>query len=141
MKNRLLEMGIDEENCNKILEMFNKSIEEKDREIADIKLNYEIENVLNSYSVKTNKAVKALLNMEEIKFESLNELFNRLYPAFNTKVCELKKSGINVSEVKLWNYLKENKWSNSKNLTLYDMVSDILNLSKSDFEGEKNDDI
>ena len=45
--------------------------------------------------------------MEEIKFESLNELFNRLYPAFNTKVCELKKSGINVSEVKLWNYLKE----------------------------------
>ena len=40
-------MGIDEENCNKILEMFNKSIEEKDREIADIKLNYEIENVLN----------------------------------------------------------------------------------------------
>ena len=68
MKNRLLEMGIDEESCNKILEMFNKSIEEKDREIADIKLNYEIENVLNSYSVKTNKAVKALLNMEEIKF-------------------------------------------------------------------------
>ena len=61
MKNRLLEMGIDEESCNKILEMFNKSIEEKDREIADIKLNYEIENVLNSYSVKTNKAVKALL--------------------------------------------------------------------------------
>ena len=41
-------MGIDEENCNKILEMFNKSIEEKDREIADIKLNYEIENVLNN---------------------------------------------------------------------------------------------
>ena len=74
--------------------------------------------------------------MEEIKFESLNELFNRLYPAFNTKVCELKRSGINVSEVKLWNYLKENKY-----LTLYDMVSDILNLSKSDFEGEKNDDI
>ena len=29
MKNRLLEMGIDEESCNKILEMFNKSIEEK----------------------------------------------------------------------------------------------------------------
>mgnify|MGYP000008166191 FL=1 len=74
MKNRLLEMGIDEENCNKILEMFNKSIEEKDREIADIKLNYEIENVLNSYSVKTNKAVKALLNMEEIKFDENGKL-------------------------------------------------------------------
>lgn len=67
-------MGIDEESCNKILEMFNKSIEEKDREIADIKLNYEIENVLNSYSVKTNKAVKALLNMEEIKFDENGKL-------------------------------------------------------------------
>ena len=53
---------------------FNKSIEEKDREIADIKLNYEIENVLNSYSVKTNKAVKALLNMEEIKFDESGKL-------------------------------------------------------------------
>ena len=64
-------MGIDEENCNKILEMLDESIGEKDKEIADIKLNYEIENVLNSYSVKTNKAVKALLNME-VKL-SLNE--------------------------------------------------------------------
>ena len=81
--------------------------------------------------------------MEEIKFESLNELFNRLYPAFNTKVCELKRSGINVSEVKLWNYLKENKWSNSKNLTLYDMVDDIFSLDKEKLikylERNKND--
>ena len=44
MKERLLEMGIDEENCNKILEMLDESIGEKDKEIADIKLNYEIEN-------------------------------------------------------------------------------------------------
>ena len=74
MKERLLEMGIDEENCNKILEMLDESIGEKDKEIADIKLNYEIENVLNSYSVKTNKAVKALLNMEEIKFDESGKL-------------------------------------------------------------------
>ena len=47
MKERLLEMGIDEENCNKILEMLDESIGEKDKEIADIKLNYEIENVIN----------------------------------------------------------------------------------------------
>lgn len=74
MKERLLEMGIDEENCNKILEMLDESIGEKDKEITDIKLNYEIENVLNSYSVKTNKAVKALLNMEEIKFDESGKL-------------------------------------------------------------------
>ena len=77
--------------------------------------------------------------MEEIKFESLNELFNRLYPAFNTKVIELKNDGVMVSEVKLWNYLKENKWVNSSRLTLYDMVSDILSLSKNDFTGDENE--
>ncbi len=67
-------MGIDEENCNKILEMFNESIQEKDREIADIKLGYEVENMLNIYNVKTNKAVKALLNMDEIKFDENGKL-------------------------------------------------------------------
>lgn len=77
--------------------------------------------------------------MEEIKFESLNELFNRLYPAFNTKVIELKDDGVMVSEVELWNYLKENKWVNSSRLTLYDMVSDILSLSKNDFTGDENE--
>lgn len=77
--------------------------------------------------------------MEEIKFESLNELFNRLYPAFNTKVIELKNDGVVVSEIKLWNYLKENKWVNSSRLTLYDMVSDILSLSKEDFTGDENE--
>lgn len=68
--------------------------------------------------------------MEEIKFNSLNELFNRLYPAFNTKVNELKSDGINVSEVELWNYLKSNNWQNNNSLTLYDMVSDIFSITK-----------
>ncbi len=68
--------------------------------------------------------------MEEIKFNSLNELFNRLYPAFNTKVKELKSDGVNVSEVELWNYLKNNIWQNSTTLTLYDMVSDIFSITK-----------
>ena len=68
--------------------------------------------------------------MEEKKFNSLNQLFNRLYPAFNTKVKELKSDGVNVSEVELWNYLKNNNWQNSGSLTLYDMVSDIFSITK-----------
>lgn len=68
--------------------------------------------------------------MEEIKFNSLNELFNRLYPAFNTKVKELKSDGVNISEVELWNYLKNNNWQNNNSLTLYDMVSDIFSVTK-----------
>ena len=42
--------------------------------------------------------------MEEFKFKSLNELFNRLYPAFNAKVNELKNENILVTEIILWNY-------------------------------------
>ena len=58
--------------------------------------------------------------MEEFKFKSLNELFNRLYPAFNAKVNELKNENILVTEIILWNYLKENIWStkSSRKVTL-----------------------
>ena len=81
--------------------------------------------------------------MEEFKFKSLNELFNRLYPAFNAKVNELKNENILVTEIILWNYLKENIWIESASLTLYDMVDDIFSLDKEKIikylERNKND--
>ncbi|MDD5865677.1 MAG: post-transcriptional regulator [bacterium] len=81
--------------------------------------------------------------MEEFKFNSLNELFNRLYPAFNTKVNELKNDNIIVSEIMLWNFLKENNWFGNTTLTLYDMVEDIFSLDKEKLikylERNKND--
>ena len=39
-----------------------------------------------------------------------------------------------IKEEDVWNYLKEIKWKTSKDLSLYEMVSDILNL-----ESEKID--
>ena len=81
--------------------------------------------------------------MEQFKFKSLNELFNRLYPAFNAKVNELKNENILVTEIILWNYLKENIWIDSTSLTLYDMVDDIFSLDKEKIikylERNKND--
>lgn len=81
--------------------------------------------------------------MEEFKFKSLNELFNRLYPAFNAKVNELKNENILVTEIILWNYLKENIWIDSTSLTLYDMVDDIFSLDEEKIikylERNKND--
>ena len=81
--------------------------------------------------------------MEEFKFKSLNELFNRLYPAFNAKVNELKNENILVTEIILWNYLKENIWIDSTSLTLYDMLDDIFSLDKEKIikylERNKND--
>ena len=63
----------------------------------------------------------------DIKFNNVTELYNRLLPALRSKVSELKNNGydyLNVNDV--WNYLRDTRWQNGHNLTLSDMVSDIL---------------
>ena len=41
----------------------------------------------------------------------------------------MKRAGyIYIKEEDIWNYLKEVKWINSKNLSLYQMVNDVLNV-------------
>lgn len=72
--------------------------------------------------------------MDEIKFETLNELYNRIYPAFNTKKNELKNKGIIAKEIDIWQFLKNTKWSLSSNLMIYDMVNDIMNLNEDEFK-------
>lgn len=65
--------------------------------------------------------------MEE--FSSITELYNRLQPALNTKVVELKRNGIDyIKSVDIWNYLKEKKWKSANNLLLHQMVDDILSI-------------
>ena len=40
----------------------------------------------------------------------------------------MRRAGyIYIKEEDIWNYLKEVKWINAKNLSLYQMVSDVLN--------------
>lgn len=68
--------------------------------------------------------------MDEIKFNSLNELYNRLYPAFNTKKVELERNNIKCREIDIWNFLKETIWRGSENLSIYDMVNDIMLLDE-----------
>lgn len=64
----------------------------------------------------------------DMDFSSLEELYNRLKPALRTKKRELKENGYGYLKIEdIWNYLKEKKWSRSSNLSLNDMVSDILN--------------
>ncbi len=73
--------------------------------------------------------------MKDIRFNSLEELYNRLIPAMETKVNELKHNGIryiNIDDV--WNYLRKNKWNKSKNLSLSDCVDDILNTCDEDYK-------
>lgn len=64
----------------------------------------------------------------DITFNSLEELYQRIKPALLTKKEEMHRNGyVYIKEQDIWNYLKEIKWVNSKNLSLYDMTSDILN--------------
>ncbi|MBQ3021326.1 MAG: hypothetical protein IJD92_03785 [Bacilli bacterium] len=73
--------------------------------------------------------------MNDIKFNSLNELYTRLLPALNTKVNELKLNGISYIKVDdIWDYLRMHKWNKSSNLTLSECVDDILNTSDLEYK-------
>jgi len=73
--------------------------------------------------------------MKDIKFSSLNELYNRLLPALNTKVKELTRDDLHyIKSEDIWNFLKETKWNNASNLLLHEMVDDILSCKKNDID-------
>lgn len=62
-----------------------------------------------------------------MEFESIEELKQRLKPALESKVNDLKYKNIHtVDEDGIWNYLSETKWKKAKDLNLSDMVNDIL---------------
>jgi hypothetical protein len=64
----------------------------------------------------------------DVTFNSLEELYERIKPALITKKQEMKRNGFNyIKEEDIWNYLKEIKWKNTRNLSLYEMVNDVLN--------------
>ncbi len=63
----------------------------------------------------------------ELEFQSLEELYTRIFPALRTKKREIRRMGYSfITEEDIWNYLKEEKWKKSENLSLSDMVNDIL---------------
>lgn len=55
-------------------------------------------------------------------FNSLEELYKRVLPALRIKSSETKE----VTEQDIWDYLAKTKWNIATNLTLYDIVNDIL---------------
>ena len=57
-----------------------------------------------------------------IEFNNLQELKTRITPALKTKVKELNSF---ITEEDIWKYLKT-KWKTSTNLTLYDIINDII---------------
>lgn len=62
-----------------------------------------------------------------IKFNSITELYTRLQPALNSKRKELLRDNYHyIKNEDIWNYLKDNKWVQDRNLSLAEMVDDVL---------------
>ena len=60
-------------------------------------------------------------------FNSVEALYKRLTPALRSKKKELIKSGVlSINEMDIWCCLRDTKWTKSTNLTLADMVNDIM---------------
>ncbi len=62
----------------------------------------------------------------DLEFRSIEELKHRLMPALRIRVRELKKEKYSVDEDSLWEYFVR-IWQEKKNLTLSDLVDDVLN--------------
>ncbi len=68
-------------------------------------------------------------------FSNLEELYNRVKPALKSKVKDLKRVGVNYVQIAdVWNYLKSRIWNKTANLTLGDMVNDIMTVSNEELE-------
>jgi hypothetical protein len=69
--------------------------------------------------------------MVDEKFSSITELYKRVLPALRSKKKELiiQKIGF-ITEKDIWDFLRDTKWSKETNLTLFDIVNDILNVEQ-----------
>jgi len=65
--------------------------------------------------------------MEDIKFNNIEELYNRIKPALSSKVKILHADKkIYINERDIFEYLSEKVWVKTNNLSLDKMVNDIL---------------
>ena len=62
----------------------------------------------------------------DLEFKNIDDLKNRMMPALKIRVKELKEKNYSVNEEELWNYFV-GIWQEEKNLTLADLVDDVLN--------------
>ena len=67
--------------------------------------------------------------MEELEFDNIYELYERVLPALRSKVKELRNNNkLYIKEKDIFEYLAENKWNKSYNLYLDEIVDDIIML-------------
>ena len=69
------------------------------------------------------------MNMvREMEYKSQEELFNLLRGAFNVKIRMINDKYDYIKMIDIWNYLKINKWCKDNNLSISEMVNDIIDV-------------
>ena len=69
------------------------------------------------------------MNMvREMEYNSQEELFKLLRGAFNVKLRMIKDNYNHIKMIDIWNYLKINKWCKDNNLSISEMVNDIIDI-------------
>lgn len=71
----------------------------------------------------------------KIEFKDVNELYKRVMPALKLKKRLLLKKGVKIKEIDIFEYLAKEKWSKGFNLSLNDIVNDIINVDDNVFIG------
>ena len=66
---------------------------------------------------------------------TLESLYRKLRPAFFVKIRVLKLRRMEYIKMEdIWNYLKEQKWILTNNLTIAEMVNDIIHVENYDVD-------
>ena len=63
-----------------------------------------------------------------MEYKSQEELFKSLKGAFKVKLRMINKEYDYIKAVDIWNYLKINKWCKDKNLSISEIVNDIIDV-------------
>lgn len=67
----------------------------------------------------------------DYEFSTKEELFRRVKPALTAKETELHRLGYTyISDIDIWNYLIQIKWTKAKDLMLSDVVNDIMHINE-----------
>ena len=63
-----------------------------------------------------------------MEYLSLEDLYRDLKGAFNVKLRLIGKDYGHIKIIDIWEYLRINKWSKDKGLTISEMVNDIIDV-------------
>ena len=63
----------------------------------------------------------------DVHFSSVSELKQRLMPAIRLRKKEMNQQNVFITEEEIWSYFVNHSWKYSVQLSLAQMVDDILN--------------